>query len=74
MWNHIRGPPFVMTNPNTKETSFVHGSAQFQLVAETYLVAVLYAAVTAGFILMNDAADGKGDPSRRRSKSNRGLF
>uniref|UniRef100_A0A914R1J7 Uncharacterized protein n=1 Tax=Parascaris equorum TaxID=6256 RepID=A0A914R1J7_PAREQ len=78
-----------MTNPQTRETSFIHGSTQYQvailiqidaipfsyfrsiisalLVAETYLVAVLYAAVTAGFILLNDAADGKGDPNRRRS-------
>ncbi len=40
----------------------------FQLVAETYLVALLYACVTAGMILINDAADGKGDPSRRRSQ------
>jgi len=73
MWNHIRGPPFVMTNPNTRETTFIHGSAQFQLVSETYLVAVLYAAVTAGFILMNDAVDGKGDPSKRRIMAFVGL-
>lgn len=73
MWNHIRGPPFVMTNPHTRETSFIHGSTQYQLVAETYLVAVLYAAVTAGFILLNDAADGKGDPNRRRIMAFVGL-
>uniref|UniRef100_A0A9J2PAH9 Magnesium transporter protein 1 n=1 Tax=Ascaris lumbricoides TaxID=6252 RepID=A0A9J2PAH9_ASCLU len=73
MWNHIRGPPFIMTNPQTRETSFIHGSTQYQLVAETYLVAVLYAAVTAGFILLNDAADGKGDPNRRRIMAFIGL-
>jgi len=73
MWNHIRGPPFVMTNPQTRETNFIHGSTQFQLVAETYLVALLYACVTAGFILINDAADGKGDPSRRRMMAFVGL-
>ncbi|VDN55088.1 unnamed protein product [Dracunculus medinensis] len=66
MWNHIRGPPFVMTNPSTRETSFVHRSTQYQLVAETYLVALLYGAISAGFILLNDAADGKGDSGRRR--------
>ncbi|VDD93355.1 unnamed protein product [Enterobius vermicularis] len=66
MWNHIRGPPFVMTNPHTRATSFIHGSAQYQLVAETYFVAALYAAVTVGFILMNDSADGKGDLGRRK--------
>ncbi|CAJ0580821.1 unnamed protein product, partial [Mesorhabditis spiculigera] len=59
MWNHIRGPPLIMTNPNTRETSFIHGSTQFQLVAETYIVAALYAAITAGFILMADAIDSK---------------
>ncbi len=31
MWNHIRGPPFVMTNPQTRETNFIHGSTQFQV-------------------------------------------
>uniref|UniRef100_A0A0N5AKS6 Magnesium transporter protein 1 n=1 Tax=Syphacia muris TaxID=451379 RepID=A0A0N5AKS6_9BILA len=62
MWNHIRGPPFIMNNPHTHTTSFIHGSTQYQLIAETYFVAALYAAVTSGFILMSDSADGKGDP------------
>lgn len=73
MWNHIRGPPFVMTNPQSRETSFIHSSSQYQLVAETYIVALLYAAVTAGMILMNDAADGKGDAGRRRVMAFVGL-
>ncbi|KAK0417070.1 hypothetical protein QR680_012819 [Steinernema hermaphroditum] len=67
MWNHIRSPPFIMTNPQTRETSVIHGSTQFQLVAETYIVAVLYAAVTVGMILLNEAADNeKGDSGKRR--------
>lgn len=37
-------------------------------MAETYFVAALYAAVTVGFILMNDSADGKGDLGRRKGK------
>lgn len=57
MWNHIRGPPFVMTNPQSKETSWIHGSTQYQLVAETYVVGLLYALITFGFIIMNDAAE-----------------
>uniref|UniRef100_A0A1I7VCK0 Magnesium transporter protein 1 n=1 Tax=Loa loa TaxID=7209 RepID=A0A1I7VCK0_LOALO len=73
MWNHIHGPPFVMTSSHTREISFIHGSTQYQLVAETYLVAILYAAITAGFILMNDAADGKGDFGRRRIMAFVGL-
>ncbi|GMT21043.1 hypothetical protein PFISCL1PPCAC_12340, partial [Pristionchus fissidentatus] len=56
MWNHIRGPPFFMTNPNTRETQYIHSSTQYQLVGETYIVACLYAAITFGFILMNDSA------------------
>jgi len=66
MWNHIRGPPFVMTNPQTRETSFIHGSTQFQLVAETYIVLVLYATVTLGVILLNESVEGKGDSGKRR--------
>ncbi|PAV81822.1 hypothetical protein WR25_00343 isoform A [Diploscapter pachys] len=56
MWNHIRGPPFIMTNPQTRESTFIHGSTQFQLVAETYIVMGVYAVITFGFILLNDAA------------------
>jgi oligosaccharyltransferase complex subunit gamma len=73
MWNHIRGPPFIHTNPNTRETTLISNSSQMQFVAETYIVALLYAAVTAGFILMNDAADGKGDPGKRRIMAFVGL-
>lgn len=66
MWNHIRGPPFIMTNPQTRETSFVHGSTQYQLIAETYIVLALYAGVTAGVVILNDAASSKTDPSKRK--------
>ena len=68
MWNHIRGPPFVMTHPQTRETSFVHGSTQYQLIAETYIVLALYAGVTTGMIILNDAASSKTDPSKRKCK------
>jgi len=73
MWNHIRGPPFIHTHHQTGQTSFISGSSQMQFVVETYLVAGMYAAVTVGFILMNDAADGKGDPGRRRIMAFVGL-
>jgi len=66
MWNHIRGPPFIMTNPQTRETVFVHSSTQFQLIAETYIVMGLYAAVTAGVIVLHEAGNSKGDPGKRR--------
>lgn len=71
MWNHIRGPPFVMTNPQTKETNWIHGSTQYQLVAETYVVGLLYALITFGFIIMNDAAEeGKPDKKKKNILSN----
>lgn len=66
MWNHIRGPPFVMTHPQTRETSFIHGSTQFQLVAETYIVFLMYASITIGVIVLNDAATSKVDSNKRR--------
>jgi len=66
MWNHIRGPPFVMTHPQTRETAFIHGSTQFQLIAETYLIFFLYAGVTTGVIVLNDAVTTRTDPSKRK--------
>ncbi|KAI6187652.1 hypothetical protein M3Y98_00267600 [Aphelenchoides besseyi] len=66
MWNHIRSPPFVMTHPHTRETSFIHGSTQYQLVAETYIVFVIYAVISLGMILLNDFVQAKVDYSKRR--------
>lgn len=66
MWNHIRGPPFVMTHPQTRETSLIHGSTQYQLIAETYIVLALYAGVTAGVVILNDAASSRTDPGKRK--------
>lgn len=66
MWNHIRGPPFLMTHPQTRETSFIHGSTQYQLIAETYIVMALYVGVTAGVVALNDAASSKTDPGKRK--------
>uniref|UniRef100_A0A0K0CWK6 Magnesium transporter protein 1 n=1 Tax=Angiostrongylus cantonensis TaxID=6313 RepID=A0A0K0CWK6_ANGCA len=69
MWNHIRGPPFIMNNPQTREASFIHGSAQYQLVAETYIVGALYAAITFGFILLNEAASPSSETTERKKSS-----
>lgn len=68
MWNHIRGPPFMITNPNTKEPSFIHGSTQFQLIAETYIVAGLYALVAVGFIFVNEAADQTNNDKEKKQE------
>ncbi|KAJ1374350.1 hypothetical protein KIN20_037020 [Parelaphostrongylus tenuis] len=74
MWNHIRGPPFIMNNPQTREASFVHGSAQYQLVAETYIVGALYAAITLGFILLNEAASPNSEVNERKKSSSTKPF
>lgn len=66
MWNHIRSPPFVMTNPRSHQTSFIHGSTQFQLIAETYIVFGLYAAVSAGVVLLNESTLPKGGDQTKR--------
>lgn len=74
MWNHIRGPPFIMNNPQTREASFIHGSTQYQLVAETYIVGALYAAITFGFILLNEAASPSGEGSEKKKSSSSKPF
>ncbi|KAK6015475.1 magnesium transporter protein 1 domain protein [Ostertagia ostertagi] len=74
MWNHIRGPPFIMNNPQTREASFIHGSTQYQLVAETYIVGALYAAITFGFILLNEAASPSVEVTERKKSSSSKPF
>lgn len=37
MWNHIHGPPFVMTRSHSRETSFIHGSTQYQVCFLCYI-------------------------------------
>uniref|UniRef100_A0A1I7ULR8 Dolichyl-diphosphooligosaccharide--protein glycosyltransferase subunit MAGT1 n=1 Tax=Caenorhabditis tropicalis TaxID=1561998 RepID=A0A1I7ULR8_9PELO len=74
MWNHIRGPPFMINNPQTKEPSFIHGSTQFQLIAETYIVAVLYALVAVGFICVNEAADQTKEKKAAAGKKTNSLL
>ncbi|CAD5219925.1 unnamed protein product [Bursaphelenchus xylophilus] len=59
MWNHIRSPPFLMTHPQSRQTSFIHGSTQYQLIAETYIVFVLYALISLGMVFLNESASGK---------------
>lgn len=39
MWNHIRTPPFM--HRGERGVSYIHGSSQGQLVAETYIVMFL---------------------------------
>ncbi|EPB76320.1 hypothetical protein ANCCEY_04577 [Ancylostoma ceylanicum] len=73
MWNHIRRPPFV-TRDRTRETIYVYNSPEFQLVAETYIVAALYAAITFGFILLNEAATLRHGAEGRKKLDSRPFF
>lgn len=66
MWNHIRGPPFMHRNPQTGQVAWIHGGSRSQFIVETYIVMVLNASVVFGFILLNEAASGKGDVGKRR--------
>ncbi|CAD5214382.1 unnamed protein product [Bursaphelenchus okinawaensis] len=68
MWNHIRSPPFLMNNPQTRQTSFIHGSTQYQLIAETYIVFALYGLISLGMIFLNESTSGKlaDQPGKRR--------
>jgi len=66
MWNHIRSPPYAHRNPQTGEIAYIHGSSDGQLIAETYIVFVLYALICLGFILLNEKAMQQEDIKKRR--------
>lgn len=72
MWNHIRGPPFMQKTKNGN-IAYIHGSTQGQFVVETYIVAMLYACVTLGMVLLTDSGAGKEDGSKRRIMAFIGL-
>lgn len=58
-----------MTHPQTRETTFIHGSTQYQLVAETYVVFTIYSLISIGIVLLNDfVATAKVDMGKRRCK------
>ncbi|XP_066992034.2 tumor suppressor candidate 3 [Anabrus simplex] len=72
MWNHIRGPPFVHKT-SSGGVAYIHGSSQGQFILETYIVAILNAAIVLGMILMTEAASHKGDVRKRRILAIAGL-
>lgn len=45
----------------------------FQLVSETYIVGLMYALITAGFIIMNDAASSE-EGKQAEKKKNKALL
>jgi oligosaccharyltransferase complex subunit gamma len=54
MWNNIRGPPFAHRDPHSDITGYFSGTSQYQFIAETYIVLVLYGLISTGMILMNE--------------------
>ncbi|XP_077562446.1 oligosaccharide transferase gamma subunit [Haemaphysalis longicornis] len=73
MWNHIRGPPF-MHKTQRGGVAYIHSSSGGQLIVETYIVIFLNAAIVFGMILLNDAAESKGDPKKRKIMAIVGLL
>uniref|UniRef100_A0A4D5S4G1 Putative transporter protein 1 n=1 Tax=Ixodes scapularis TaxID=6945 RepID=A0A4D5S4G1_IXOSC len=72
MWNHIRGPPFM--HKTQRGVAYIHSSSGGQLIVETYIVIALNVAVVFSMILMNDAAESKGDPKKRKIMAVVGLL
>ena len=51
MWNSIRGPQYLM-RARGGGIGFVYPSSQQQLIAETHIILILYAACTSGVIFL----------------------
>ncbi len=52
MWNQIRMPPWQHTDPQTGRTGYFAGDQGYQFVAESWIVAGIYAACVASVVLM----------------------
>ncbi|KRX59322.1 Magnesium transporter protein 1, partial [Trichinella sp. T9] len=74
MWNHIRSPPFFYHNPKTGQWTIFSQGTQMQFIVETYIVALIYMAITMGFILLVDATDTKTSSSKTRCKYIRFIY
>ncbi|KAG0423677.1 hypothetical protein HPB47_000554 [Ixodes persulcatus] len=59
---------------NVKHEAYIHSSSGGQLIVETYIVIALNVAVVFGMILMNDAAESRGDPKKRKIMAVVGLL
>ncbi|XP_065312944.1 tumor suppressor candidate 3-like isoform X3 [Gordionus sp. m RMFG-2023] len=67
MWNHIRGPPFMHRNPRTGGVNYIRHDGRAQFIVESYIVIILYAAITLGIILLKEAmCSTKLDNSKRK--------
>ncbi|KRX90057.1 Magnesium transporter protein 1 [Trichinella pseudospiralis] len=73
MWNHIRSPPFFYHNPKTGQWTIFSQGTQMQFIVETYIVGLIYMAITMGFILLIDATDMKTSSSKTRFYAYAGI-
>ena len=63
-WNSIRGPP--VAQKSSSGVAFIHENAQFQYIAESYIILFLYGGIVVGMIMVTDANVKKGHVSKRR--------
>ncbi|XP_046853766.1 tumor suppressor candidate 3-like [Xenia sp. Carnegie-2017] len=73
MWNHIRGPAYAHRNPENGQVNYIHGSSQYQFIAETHIILGLYAAYTIGLILLNEKAIEAVDSNKKKLLTIGGL-
>ncbi|XP_028397695.1 tumor suppressor candidate 3-like [Dendronephthya gigantea] len=73
MWNHIRGPAYAHRNPENGQVNYIHGSSQYQFIAETHIILGLYAAYTVGLILLNEKAIEASDANKKKIFTIAGL-
>ncbi|PAA92052.1 hypothetical protein BOX15_Mlig028467g3 [Macrostomum lignano] len=77
MWNHIRGPPFLHKHPNSANFMYIYPGADFQFIAETFIIYIMYAAIVGSVVLLNEAhLSSKIDASKRKviALSGIGIF
>ncbi|CAH8594243.1 unnamed protein product [Heterobilharzia americana] len=66
VYNHIRGPPlFHAAPPKGEIKAFIYGGSDYQFVAETFIVMILYIACSGGILLMNEVGSTT-DPTKRK--------
>lgn len=65
MWNQIRGPPLFHKNQQTGATAYIHGSSQYQFIAESYIIMALHGGITFGWILLAETVPSSHGSSKK---------
>ncbi|KAK4470873.1 hypothetical protein MN116_006387 [Schistosoma mekongi] len=66
VYNHIRGPPlFHAPPPNGEIKAFIYSGSDYQFVAETFIVMLLYIGCSGGILLMTEAGSTT-EPTKRK--------